>query len=134
MFLALVKYKEPDASGLTFESYGFDVCLGETSARYLVGLPDYVPAVYVECKPTVGDDYPAILRQIKAAGPRYTCDGYHTKKLLEGIIRVLFLEEYLGNGVSIDDFAAFFENEGIAVVFLDEVLEALALKPTTPPA
>lgn len=58
----------------------------------------------LEIKPTVGDDYPAILRQMN-----------HTKA------KYLFLEEYTGIGVTVDQFRDMFAESDKIVVFRGEV-------------
>jgi hypothetical protein len=50
-----------------FEVAGMDVVIGCRSAIGGVMSYDYCGQIHVECKPLVGDDYPAILRQITAA-------------------------------------------------------------------
>jgi hypothetical protein len=65
--------------------------------------PDLAP-IRVEIKPTVGDDYPAVLRQMRRA---------ETK--------VLFLEHYTGKGATREQFIQTFKTANIAVVFRDKV-------------
>lgn len=60
----------------------------------------------IEVKPSVGDDYPAILRQIK----NIRCSGYH----------ILFLERYIGSGATKEQFVAIFRKSGVAVVFRED--------------
>jgi len=62
------------------------------------------PTVAIEIKPTVGDDYPAVLRQMRANGSR-----------------VLFLEQYTGTGATLEQFIQTFNLSGFAVVFKHEV-------------
>jgi hypothetical protein len=54
----------------------------------------------IELKPSVGDDYPAVLRQMRA------CKS-----------NVLFLESYTGSGATEAQFIATFRSAGITVVF-----------------
>ncbi len=58
----------------------------------------------IEIKPSVGDDYPNVLRQMKSL---------HCNVLLVG--------RFTGTGVNCSQFVQFFENEGLRVVFLDEL-------------
>jgi uncharacterized protein (DUF3820 family) len=60
--------------------------------------------IRIEIKPTVSDDYPAVLRQMRRA---------ETK--------VLFLEQYTGKGATREQFIQTFKTANIAVVFRDEV-------------
>jgi hypothetical protein len=61
-------------------------------------------AMRVEIKPAVADDYPAVLRQMRASQST-----------------VLFLEEYRGKGATREQFIKTFASAGIAVVFKDQV-------------
>ncbi|GAA4762858.1 MULTISPECIES: hypothetical protein [Flavobacterium] len=58
----------------------------------------------IEIKPTVSDDYPTILRQMKASKSN-----------------VLFLVEYTGIGIDIETFIKYFANEKIKVIFKSEL-------------
>lgn len=107
------KIKSLRISERSLEIHGFDVLLnfkiqfeqtmdllddGEFS--YL-GSDEYetIP-LRIEIKPTVSDDYPAVLRQMKLSGAN-----------------ILYLEEYTGVGVTTEVFVKYFANEGIRVVF-----------------
>jgi hypothetical protein len=60
--------------------------------------------VAIELKPSVGDDYPAVLRQMRTNGAE-----------------CLFLKEYCGVGVMRAQFVEIFKLAGIRVVFFEEV-------------
>lgn len=85
----------PDVS-VTFERGGVDVSI--------TGLGEFA----IEIKPSVADDYPAVLRQMRANGSKY-----------------LFLERYDGRGATEAQFVATFESAGIKVVFRRDVEAAL---------
>ena len=100
--------------GAAFECEGFDVNV--TGGVNL----------YIECKPVVGDDYPAILRQIRTA--QNAPDVYYGNRTYyreQSRDAILFLEQYVGSGATLDQFVEIFERSGIQVVFLDEVLDSL---------
>jgi hypothetical protein len=61
-------------------------------------------AVAIEIKPIVGDDYPAVLRQMKANGSG-----------------VLLVERYTGTGATREQFIKTFATASIRVVFLEDV-------------
>jgi uncharacterized protein (DUF3820 family) len=61
--------------------------------------------VAIELKPSIGDDYPAVLRQMRASGT--TC---------------LVTRYYTGIGATREQFIAIFQSAGRSVVFLDELL------------
>ena len=86
-----------------FEVKGIDV---QVLAEWRGASPTPVATavVKIEVKPTVGDDYPSILRQMKAVGAD-----------------TLFLIEYVGSGVTEAQFRAIFANERIKVVFRREI-------------
>jgi hypothetical protein len=58
----------------------------------------------IEIKPTVSDDYPAILRQMKASRSN-----------------VLLLREYAGRGATREQFVLTLASATIRVVFVDEI-------------
>lgn len=68
----------------------------------------------IEVKPEVGDDYPAIIRQMKRSGANF-----------------LFTRAYTGIGVDEKTFIAFFLNEEIRVVFERDVLSQEIPTPKT---
>ena len=61
--------------------------------------------IFVEVKPTVADDYPNVLRQMKQNGST-----------------VLFLEQYNGSGATLKQFVEVFAMDKIKVVFLQDVI------------
>jgi hypothetical protein len=106
------------SSSVVFENKGVDV---EITARVGLGRPagiadrDLPPALRrlaekdrftIEIKPTVGDDYPTVLRQMHA-----------------GKVEYLFLEEYTGKGATLEQFLGIFAASGRTVIFKDRVDE-----------
>jgi uncharacterized protein (DUF3820 family) len=85
---------------------GVDVRL--TIVLYVDALYDEVKCVIfdhnIEIKPVVGDDYPKVLRQMRASNSS-----------------VLFLERYTGSGATREQFIKTFGSAGIRVIFRDEV-------------
>jgi len=78
----------------------------------------------VEIKPSVGDDYPAVLRQINAYRFIYevTRPGPWRMKATQDLVvgRALFLERYVGS-VSREQFVQIFTQSGVKVVFKDDL-------------
>lgn len=68
----------------------------------------------IEVKPSVGDDYPAVLRQMRALDS-------HTPMAEWTECRFLFLEKYTGVGATEDQFRKVFEASGKRVIFRHEV-------------
>ena len=63
-----------------------------------------LPSLRIEIKPTVSDDYPAVLRQMKASRSN-----------------VLLLREYTGRGATREQFVLTLASTAIRVVFVDEI-------------
>ena len=73
---------------------------------------DNVWELRVEIKPILADDYPAVLRQMRANG----CD-------------VLFTSEYLGEGATLEQVRKMFASAGIALLLRADVERVLAELP-----
>ena len=93
-----------------FEVRGVDVILAVTAHcpphdfRAGLSLADYSYELPIELKPTVGDDYPAVLRQMK-----------HNKS------RALLIGKYAGVGATREQFVQTFATASIKVVFASAV-------------
>ena len=88
----------------------------------LVKLPGYYTKVGFEVKPSVGDDYPAIIRQIKIArGPIQDKFGNPTSP--KAII-ALFYDTYTGSGVDEATMRKIVEASSIPIITLAETLAA----------
>lgn len=74
----------------------------------------------VEIKPTISDDYPAVLRQMKASMP-VRSNGWQSEYYF-----VLLVGEYSGTGATKEEFIDFFETQGYRVIFGKD-LEAVNL-------
>ena len=104
---------------VSFEVGGFDVVIGSNAPE-----PKDLKAVWrgaaysFEIKPTVGDDYPAVLRQIKAAQNARKTD------FVFSAVPILLLEEYVGSGATLEQFVEIFKTSDIRVIFLDDVLDS----------
>jgi hypothetical protein len=80
-----------------------DVILNGTASIYDLDMRASI-GVAIELKPSVGDDYPAVLRQMRTNGAE-----------------CLFLKDYCGVGVTRTQFVEIFKSAGIRVVFVEEV-------------
>jgi hypothetical protein len=94
----------------TFELQGIDVLLemdvhGKANRSDDVYLNSYEASITVEIKPVVGDDYPAVLRQMPVNKSTF-----------------LFLEQYTGRGATREQFIKTFASTGITVVFLNQIM------------
>ena len=74
----------------------------------------------IELKPTLGDDYPAVIRQIKAS------------KFFGGGIPVLVIGTYTGVGATLDQVRRMFEASGIRVLMVSEIEAMVATLPDSP--
>lgn len=100
-------YKEwPLLTGVTFEQKGIDVVIEAFFES--PGIVINVARLRLELKPTMGDDYPTVMRQMMRLGAA-----------------VLVLGTYTGRGVSEPQMRAMFEASGIRVVFVQEIEEAM---------
>lgn len=103
-------------------------CDVEFEVRAAVGFKDeefrhYIATEYyrlmIEIKPCMGDDYPAVLRQIKRQMAISTSE--------HGIIRqwVLLLDEFGSNSVTLEQVRSIFSHENIKIVLLAQVRDQL---------
>lgn len=67
----------------------------------------------IEIKPTISDDFPAVLRQITSA-IKVSSNSKRAKNCL-------VVGEYTGIGASKEDFITYFESQGITVIFEKEI-------------
>lgn len=74
--------------------------------------------VYIEIKPMLGDDYPAVLRQIKAS-PAYNRSGRH------GYGYILYIDSFSAS-ITPDQLTAIFAKDSIRVVFQQDIERLLA--------
>jgi hypothetical protein len=84
-----------------FEQHGIDV-------QFRVDGPLVGGDFAIEIKPSVGDDYPAILRQMNVLLYRWRGT------------KILFIERYIGVGATVDQFEAIFRSADINIVFRDQ--------------
>jgi len=87
--------------GVEFEVRGWDVEL------------KHEPRIYIELKPIVGDDYPAILRTMKLRATRYGTSP-----------RALVVDCFDAEGASLDDVKWLFGQSGIVVRTMAEIRAA----------
>jgi hypothetical protein len=98
----------PSKISVDFECRGVDVRL---DARFQKGGEHFnIDVLGVEIKPSVGDDYPSVMRQMKRLGAGTLVAGTWT-----------------GRGVSEPQMRAMFEASGIKVVFVQEIEERMRL-------
>lgn len=90
----------------TFEHYGWDVMFKIEYTFH--NLPCGERRYCIECKPTIGDDYPSVLRQIK---------GYSTHGQ-----PALLVGTFSARGATLEQVRKIFGSSGIKLVMLDEVL------------
>jgi hypothetical protein len=81
----------------------------------------------IEIKPSVGDDYPSVLRQMINIRQNIRRPNYFDE--LSGRYSfpqfILFLETYNGIGATREQFIQIFKDRDIQVVFLEDVYQAL---------
>ena len=100
-----------------FEVNGWDVKL-RGKATPPVGDSTEI-TIYIELKPTLGDDYPAVLRQMKA-NSRDT-DRYDR--------RVLLFDRFTTEQVTLEQVKAIFKASGFTVLVLDDIVPVTVITP-----
>jgi hypothetical protein len=100
-----------------FEVAGWDAVIAVGAA--LVGKFDehIHESIGIEAKPTLGDDYPAVLRQIKNHG------GDHVR------YRVLLVEQVIASGATADEIEKIFVGSNIKLVMVSSVEAILKVAP-----
>lgn len=101
--------KTPQSSEPIFER-GYDVSYMTVSEELRL----YIKFI-VEIKPTIGDDFPSVLRQMKTSMP-VLYDEHVTKTFY-----CLLVRQYVGEGASRDQFIQFFQSQKYTVVFASDV-------------
>lgn len=99
----------PKLSKPVFET-GYDVSYMASSAQMKL----YIK-ILIEIKPTIGDDFPSVLRQMKASMPLIE-DSLGTKSYY-----CLLVRQYNGEGANKEQFIKFFQSQGYTVVFFDDI-------------
>lgn len=69
----------------------------------------------VEIKPTIGDDFPSVLRQMKASMP--TSDNDRINKRYN----CLLVGDYTGEGANREQFIQYFQTQGYRVIFASDL-------------
>lgn len=95
-----------------FEKFFWDVIIEMWEGRHVT------EKFCIEIKPTMGDDYPSVYRQIIERSP-----GWH------GVPRCLVLGEYTGIGATFEQVERFFQQGDISII-LAKNIEQFLNKPT----
>jgi hypothetical protein len=99
----------------SFEVSGWDVVLRADLALPRWKIWDSV-SVYIEIKPALGDEFPAVLRQMKANRPEYGEGGRRY---------ALLIDQFSAGGATLDEVRTIFWTEGFRMVMLSEVGETI---------
>jgi hypothetical protein len=94
-----------------FEVKGWDVCL-QVEVNDSVSSVEAHIALFIEIKPSLGDDYPAVLRQIKA--------NAHNMRIGRAA-KVLVFDQFACSYVTFDELCKIFSASGIFVLSMDEI-------------
>ena len=70
---------------------------------------------WIEIKPIIGDDFPAVLRQMKASMP-YQHNDYNREKFF-----ILLVDQYTGVGATKEEFVEYFRTQGYSVIFKNQL-------------
>lgn len=113
---------EVEEVNVKFEKDGFDVfveskCLFETDAKEQGYMwLDH----YIELKPTIGDDYPTIMRQMSA-----NKNGILSKSHGVSLRTYLIYDGFSGNGITENEMRKMFQKSGIQVASIFEIEEII---------
>jgi|SRR3954471_13011813 len=144
IFDADVRLREKFRTETKFENFGVDVILetnyqvfdqetlnkrNETISelnnkidteyiRKLGGMVDKSVTHAIEIKPSLGDDYPSVLRQML----KYK--QIENFKHIRYVEWVLFIDRYVGEGATIEQVRKIFEKSKIKILFVKEILDA----------
>ena len=82
---------------IQFEHYGWDVCIEYSYSKYSDDEADIYNSVCFEIKPCLGDDFPAVLRQMKKNKNRYS-----------GTFSVCIIDEFSASGATYEQVQQMF--------------------------
>ena len=82
---------------IQFEHYGCDVCIEYSYSKYSDDEADRYNSVCFEIKPCLGDDFPAVLRQMKKNRNRYS-----------GTFSVCIIDEFSASGATYEQVQQMF--------------------------
>ncbi len=102
-------------SAVEFEFYGSDLLITWSWSVPAEGSADTGTALLVELKPSLGDDFPTVLREIK------THIQFAGKHKYERPRAVLIVGTYAGEGATWDQAKGIFQASGITTVFESEI-------------
>ncbi len=102
-------------SAVEFEFYGSDMLITWSWSVQTEGISGIGAPLLVELKPSLGDDFPAVLREIK------THIQFAGKHKYERLRAVLIVGTYSGEGATWDQVKDIFQASGIKTVFESEI-------------
>jgi hypothetical protein len=91
-------------SNISYEVHGWTLHMGPRRSEF------WGNSVLVKIRPSLGDDFPTILRQMKAGTK--DCHADHV---------ILLIEQYAGSGGTLDQVRKVFCNEGFLIVTVNEI-------------
>lgn len=107
-----------DVKTVEFEYNGWDVFVGlkykcgiDINTKFTSGTEDCFEERYIEIKPCLGDDFPAVLRQMKA----------NSKKI--GGTRILLIDEFAAVGATLEQVKQTFLLSDIYLIKLSDITE-----------
>ena len=97
--------------------YGLEFYYDSRFNNYHSFSHEKLSSYWLEIKPTIGDDFPSVLRQMKASMP-YQHSDYNRDKFF-----ILLIGEYTGTSVSKSEFIEYFKTQGYIVIFENQIDE-----------
>ena len=90
---------------IQFEHYGWDVCIEYSYSKYSDDEADIYNSVCFEIKPCLGDDFPAVLRQMKKNRNRYS-----------GTFSVCIIDEFSASGATYEQVQQMFRTSKFSLL------------------
>jgi len=108
-----------------FEHHGVDVVMDFRCGTNLFGEYRERIGVAIEVKPSMGDDYPNVLRQIGRY--KLKLSHHHHRRsyryeIFDGARWALLLDQWTGTGVTQEQMVEIFKLSGVRVVFLKDLM------------
>lgn len=97
-------------------SYGLNFFYGNEYGTFSQFRHKSINSCLIEIKPTVSDDFPAVLRQMKASMPVKRNEDMQRQNLY-----ALLIGNYTGTSATLDEFVEYFDTQGYKVVFENEL-------------
>jgi len=101
-----------------FECNGWDVALNPADC-----FDNWATGVAIEIKPSVGDDFPAVLRQMNARKPIPRTDRPYNIGTWNPKYRVLYTDKFTCSNLTLEQVREMFKHSGVTLVLSSEITD-----------